>query len=111
MAPKIDITADYVRSRLHYDPATGLFVWCKSRSHRVGKPAGWKKRDGYIYIRLDGRLWSAHRLAWLHHYGEHPRNTIDHINRDKTDNRIANLRDVSFLENMQNVAWPDRRQR
>ena len=44
----------------------------------------------------------ANRLAWFYVYGEWPKQCIDHINRIKTDNRIANLRDVSHKENMAN---------
>lgn len=63
-------------------------------------------KDGYLRIRLRvGRTcysFGAHRLMWFFHYGEWPKHTIDHINRDKTDNRIENLRDVTLRENCQN---------
>jgi len=50
---------------------------------------------GYIIIKINRKDYQAHRLAWLYEYGNFPKQTIDHINRIKTDNRICNLRDVS----------------
>lgn len=62
-----------------------------------------RKPNGYIYARLMGRAIYAHRAAWAISYGEWPKGDIDHINGDRADNRIANLRDVSRQENMRNA--------
>lgn len=73
---------------------------------RVGKPAGSKHSEGYIKVSIYGVLFLAHRVAWLLHYGELPKfpeYEIDHINGDRTDNRIENLRAVTSLENKQNL--------
>lgn len=51
---------------------------------------------------VDYRYYYAHRLAWFYHYGEWPEGEIDHLNRNKTDNRIANLRDATHSVNVQN---------
>lgn len=59
-------------------------------------------RQGYVRACVDGVLYYAHRLAWLHHHGEWPAEQLDHINGDRQDNRIANLRLASQLENHQN---------
>ncbi|MBS0227683.1 MAG: HNH endonuclease [Proteobacteria bacterium] len=58
--------------------------------------------SGYVIIGVDGVLYRAHRLAWLYVFGEWPVREIDHLNQIKTDNRIANLRDVDRGHNEAN---------
>jgi hypothetical protein len=105
-----DLTAERLRELLNYDPETGVFTWRAARnSNRApeGKIAGWiespqkygKQRRS---IEVDQRNYKAHRLAWLYMNGEWPKRVVDHINGDSLDNRIANLRDVSQLTNIQN---------
>lgn len=97
------LTTERLRELLHYDPESGDFSWRASDGGRVaGRPVGSKNAFGYLRIRVDGRRYMAHRLAWLHVHGEWPEGEIDHRNRVKDDNRIANLRPVSRSENMQN---------
>ena len=103
-----ELTVEYLRSVLHYSPATGIFTWkvrCSSRV-KVGDVAGCLDGHGYLLIRVCSRLHRAHRLAWLYVYSEWPKDQIDHINRIRTDNRIANLRDVSNKQNGQNASKP-----
>jgi hypothetical protein len=112
MARDPNFTADFVRSILDYDPETGVFRW-KSRpecsdlrnSLWTGRIAG-TKVCGYIQIAIyvGGRTVSiyAHRLAWLYVYGAWPEQHVDHIDRDKTNNRIANLRAATVAENARN---------
>jgi hypothetical protein len=70
---------------------------------RVGNVAGHRhKGHGYIQIKINGQLHLAHRLAWLYVYGDWPAEQIDHVNRDRTDNRIANLREITQAQNCQN---------
>ena len=99
------LTAEYLRSILHYDQETGIFTWKVRTSTRVkvGDAAGCPGGDGYLQIRIQSRLYQAHRLAWLYMNGEWPTDQIDHINRNRSDNRIANLREVTNKQNMQNA--------
>lgn len=97
------LTAERVRELMDYDPQTGEFTWkVTSGKARKGAKAGSVGVWGYLLICLRGRPWPAHRLAWLHVHGEWPKGQIDHINGVRTDNRLANLRDVSQSVNMQN---------
>jgi hypothetical protein len=70
---------------------------------KAGTIAGTRKPNGYLTIWICGANHMAHRLAWLHFYGRWPAEHLDHINRVRDDNRIANLREVTFSENNQNV--------
>ena len=106
--PTNELTAEQLRSILHYDPATGIFTWkvgCSSRV-KVGYIAGSLDGDGYLRIRLQSRKYQAHRLAWLYVYGVWPKDQLDHINRNRSDNRISNLREVSHKQNHQNRSKP-----
>lgn len=97
------VTAERVREVLAYDPETGVFTWRIHRASnaRAGDVAG-TSDNGYIKIWIDGRQYRAHRLAWLYVHGVWPAHEIDHINRDKTDTRIANLRPVTRKQNCEN---------
>jgi hypothetical protein len=57
------------------------------------------KGKGYRKTCFKGRMYYVHRIVWYLHYGSWPKHTIDHINRDKLDNRIENLRDVTHSVN------------
>lgn len=100
-----DLDAATVRRLLSYNKGTGVFRWRVANSGRVrvGDVAGSVNSSGYVQIRIFGTKYKAHRLAWLHTYGEWPMMVIDHINRCRSDNRIANLRDVTVGENRRNA--------
>ena len=98
-----DIFATRVRELLNYSEATGQFTWRANRRRvDAGDVAGTLHINGYVYVTVDYRRYRAHRLAWLYVYGSWPTKDLDHINRDKKDNRISNLREVSKSENQQN---------
>jgi HNH endonuclease len=91
-------TADQLRSVVDYCPDTGEFT-----SRLTGKKTGFIARaKGYVCLRVLGKKCNAHRLAWLITHGSWPIGEIDHIDGDKTNNRIGNLRDVSRDLNSQN---------
>ena len=97
------ITQALLHQRYTYDPATGELRYRVNRVRmRVGDPAGKVDKHGYRIMVIDNKGYRAHRLVWMWHHGEVPR-VIDHINRDKLDNRIENLRACNDAENARNA--------
>lgn len=100
---KVAIDVCRLKCLLHYNPYTGIFKWVSKPNRRIpiGSVAGVESKKR-IQIRIDGKVYRAHRLAWLYMYGSWPSYEIDHKNGDSTDNRIDNLRDVPHQLNLQN---------
>jgi hypothetical protein len=96
------LTQERLKEVLDYDPGTGVFRWRATGSGRKAKVGSELNGRGYLQVRVAGKRYYAHRLAWLYVYGAWPREYIDHINRDTADNRIANLREATPAENQQN---------
>lgn len=114
MKTKDTIQANVFSRFLDNEPETGTLIW-KPRtgtSNRLGtwntryagKVAGSIQGGGYLSVGLFGRLWKAHRITWALVYGEWPEGEIDHINGNRADNRIENLRPANRKENCQNMA-------
>jgi len=81
---------------LLYDENTGIFTWKKpGRNRVVGAIAGTLHHSGYRYIELQGTQYSEHRLAWLYCFQEWPSNLIDHIDKNRSNNSLDNLREAS----------------
>lgn len=75
--------------------SNGILIW-----NTTNKLAGSRANDGYIGIQINNKKYQAHRLIWVYHYGKIPAGMeIDHKNRDRSDNRIENLRLVTLQEN------------
>lgn len=100
------LTAERLRKLLAYDAETGKFTRLARTAQciRVGDTAGYVNPDGYREIRVDGKTYKAHRLAWLYVHGAWPAEQIDHINGVRHDNRLSNLRAATNAENRQNTA-------
>lgn len=99
------MTAEELKTKLHYAPETGIFTWLKSPGGaiRVGDRAGSKvkvsdRENEYVQICLGGRKYFAHRLAWLYMTGEMPALRVTHLNRIGTDNRWENLAHENAFE-------------
>lgn len=92
---------------LDYNPATGSFVWKNKSSKfskiKIGNKAGCKNADGYLILRINYTIYSAHILAWFYVNKQWPRYIIDHINQDPSDNRIDNLRESNHSHNSRNA--------
>lgn len=86
-----------------YDPETGVITRLETRGgQRAGSKVGTVRKDGYLSTKFLHREVLAHRLAWILHYQEFPGSEIDHVNGDRSDNRIANLRLACRQTNNQN---------
>jgi hypothetical protein len=98
------ITQQQLKKLLKYDPKTGIFIWLVDKQRGMkGRRAGYKINRGYIMIGVNRKPYLAHRLAWLYIYGKWPKDQIDHINRDRLDNRITNLREATQAQNAWNA--------
>lgn len=118
--------ASVLKDLLTYDPHAGSFVWNPRRpehfaatdartpewacswwnSRFANQPAGCVDPSGYHLIRINGVDYRAHRVAWMYVNGAEP-DTIDHVNGDRMDNRIENLRDVDAAGNARNAKRRD----
>lgn len=98
-----ELTQQQLKDVLSYDPLTGIFRWKVNRPRaRAGQDAGYLNSRGYKRVQIDGQAYALHRLAFLYIDGELPEGDVDHINRDRIDNRFENLRRASRAANLRN---------
>jgi hypothetical protein len=112
-----NISPQYIRDLLDYDPETGIFIW-KHRQLRKGIErldkawntrlagkivASFCHRNGHLYFSIHNKNCAAHRVAWAHYYGQWPDRDIDHRNGNPADNRISNLRLATDSQNLCNA--------
>lgn len=98
------VTLNILKTIMTYDPYTGYFHYVKGNKRRcAGDRVGTLRSDGYWEVTIQYARYRLHRLAWLWMYGEMPSTHIDHINGDRADNRISNLRKATHSENQQNL--------
>jgi len=96
-------TIEQVKFRVNYNPESGAFTWNHAPNHsQVRADSIGNSSKGYKQISIDGMRVLAHRLAWFIHFGQWPSQQIDHINGDRSDNRIVNLRLADYRINAQN---------
>jgi hypothetical protein len=96
-----------LRRFLYLKESFGTLHWCENQGgKRRDAVAGTLRKDGYIQIKLNGKLYLAHRLIWLYMHGEWPPEEVDHRNGDRSDNRPPNLRLASRVQNAANYRKP-----
>ena len=107
------MTNDILKKLVRYNKSTGKFFWkerelemfmsqrsCSVWNNRfANKEAGSKHKSGYVYISILGKKYLAHRLAFLYVRGSFPKEYVDHVNLDKSDNRFNNLRECTMSQN------------
>jgi hypothetical protein len=95
------------REFLSYDPEIGVLTWAKApgynKDHLVGKEAGALTATGYRRLRFNGKYWLTHRVVWMLETGQYPATEIDHKDRNRANNRFANLRLATPCQNQFNV--------
>lgn len=97
------VTQAQLKSVLKYDSNTGTFSWIVARQRvNIESNAGCVSPKGYTLIRIDGRSYFAHRLVWLYHFGGFPKEQVDHIDGNRSNNKLENLRECSNADNAKN---------
>jgi hypothetical protein len=108
---------DRLAEIIDYDPISGVMRWKRKEgddwqsmiwnTKNPGKSIGFPDKDGYLQIKIKvlgkNRHLKLHRVAWLIFYGQWPSGCIDHIDHNKTNNAIANLRSVDRASNQRNL--------
>lgn len=103
MSGRVALTHDRLLSLLDYELLTGIFRWIEDRGRvKAGSVAGTVNVHGYVAIKIDQRLFLAHRLAVFWMTGLWPAIEIDHRDRNGTNNAWANIRTATRAQNSRN---------
>ena len=110
------ITVEELRSRFEYEASSGRLTWRRRDEHSyqhvrwntkyAGKVVGVLDKAGYRVVRFNGRTIKAHRVVWALTHGAWPDAYVDHIDCDRSNNRISNLRLATPLQSSQNQRTP-----
>ncbi|HEX5362374.1 MAG TPA: HNH endonuclease [Fluviicoccus sp.] len=99
----MEITPTRLKELFHYDPITGSLTWRVSKGRaRAGSKAGSVRKDGYVQVRISGKFYYVHRIAWAIMTGSWPDHLVDHRNTNPSDNRWENLRAATITQNHAN---------
>jgi HNH endonuclease len=105
---KLVLTQERLKQMLDYDPVTGVFKWLKRSGSgspiKKGMVAGHIDSSGHRQVMVCGKLYMAHRLAWFYIHSKWPKNQIDHIDGDGSNNSLSNLREATPSQNAHNKA-------
>jgi hypothetical protein len=101
---RLDLTAEYVRQIFEYNPITGILIWKIKPAKYInpGTKAGNIDSRGHMTVRIRGKGYLIHRIAWLYMTGSWPDQEIDHIDRNRANNSWANLREATSTQNQYN---------
>jgi hypothetical protein len=99
------LSHEEILSIFNYDSINGSLIWKISMppKGKKGAIAGTICKNGYITIGIKGTRYYAHRLVWVHQTGSWPSEDIDHIDGNKSNNKLENLRAGTDSQNMQNL--------
>lgn len=100
----IELTQEIAKDIFTYNARTGEISWndiIDNKYSRKNKKI-WKNNKGYLFITFCGKIYPVHRVIWIYCFGREPKNIIDHINRNTSDNRLVNLREATTGENLRN---------
>lgn len=104
------LTQERLKQLLHYEPESGVFTWrVKKCRAEAGSVAGTPHNAGYTTLKIDGVKYLRHRCVWLYEYGRWPVEEIDHMDGNRGNDRLSNLRECTSSENKQNLAERTRR--
>lgn len=96
-----ELTYEKASAEFRYDPELG-HIYRRSDGERIGLPSRQEYNYGSVRWPENDKIYQAHRLAWLLHYGEWPKGVVDHKDGDPGNNRIENLRDCTHAQNIAN---------
>jgi hypothetical protein len=99
------LTQERLKELLRYDPETGVWVW-RISPRKTGDIAGSLYKGGYLRIRIDGRDYRCHRLAFLYMLGRWPESHVDHRDTNPANNAWSNLREATRSQNLCNRGTP-----